>query len=360
MFGLKKSKYTPIGIDIREEAVYAAQYQPATRASSRLTYARIPIDAIDGHLGTIQALQALRSDFAFLGTEANISMNNADVDIRKLRLSKGVVPSDTLEFQNHLRRDARSVLTYKPEDALLDYLPLGNETIDGEERFALLLIAARKESVHHRLALLSAAGYQCGHLEPPPCAMVRAMAHRKYITAILDIDRSGSTIFIEKESRLLFSRDFKFGMGRIVNDFATAINSTPEHARLQLEEYGIRHDADSFPDIPVALWSGKLDAQTLAASAFDATRLTLDDLVMEVRRSIEYFANHIRGGNVEKLILVSSLKVPGLEDYLSSQLSLPVRERNFWSQTIADCMTDELDDSSYAGAIGLAMRSNRS
>ena len=360
MLALTKSKHTPIGIDIREEAVYAAQYWPAERASSRLSCARIPIDSTDGHVGTIQALQAMRSDFAFAGNLANISIGNADVDIRKLLLPKGVVPSDTLEFQIILRREARSLLTYEPEEALLDYLPLGHDTIDGEEHFAILLIAARREPVHHRLALLGAAGIQCTHLEPSSCAIIRAVSRNERVTAILDFDQHGSTVSIVRESKLLFSRSFKFGMCRVVDDLAEAMDTTPEDARLQLEEYGIRHDAGSSPDVSVALWSGKLDTRTLAAGAFDATHSTLEELLKEVRRSIEYFAHHIRGGNVEEIMVVSSVKIPGLEDYLAAQLSLPIKRRDFWSQTIADGLRHEFDDSSYAGAIGLAMRGSHS
>lgn len=360
MLALTKSKHTPIGIDIREEAVYAAQYWPAKREGSRLAYARIPINPANGPLGTIQALQVMRSDFAFAGTVANISIGNADVDIRKLLLPKGIVPDDTLEFKNLLRREARSVLTYKPEEAFLDYLPLGNDMMDGEERFALLLIAAHRESVHHRLALLNAAGIRCTHLEPSSCAIIRAVSRSESIRAILDFDQHGSTVSIVKESKLLFSRSFKFGMGRVVDDLAEAMDTTQEDARLHLEEYGIRHDVATCPDVLFALWSGKLDTPTLAASAFDAIQSTLDDLVKEVRRSIDYFANHIRGGNVEEIIVVSSVKIPGLDDYLAAQLSLPIKRRDFWSQTIADGLRHEFEDSSYAGAIGLAMRSSRS
>lgn len=360
MFTMTKTKYSPIGIDIREDAVYAAQYGSATDKDSRLACARIPVDPGNGHLGTIQALQAMCSDFAFEGNTANISLANADVDIRKLLLPEGVEPNDSLEFQNLLRREARSVLTYKPEEALLDYLPLGHDTMDGEERFAILLIAARREPIQHRLALLGAAGIQCSHLEPSSCAIVRAVSKSESVAAILDFDQHGSTVSIVKESRLLFSRTFKIGMGRIVDDLADAMDTTPEDARLFLEEYGIRHDIGACPDASVALWSGKLDRQTLASGAFDSIRSTLDELLKEIRRSIQYFSHHIRGGNVEEIVVVSSVKIPGLEDCLAAQLSLPIKRHVFLLQIGADGMKHVLDDSRYAGAIGLAMRSSDS
>lgn len=359
MLAMTKTKQSPIGIDIRDEAVYAAQYSPTKRGEYRLACARIPLDPEIGPLGTIQALEAMCRDFAFKGNSANISMANTDVDIRKLLLPEGVVPNDSLEFQNLLRREARSVLTYEPEEAMLDYLPLGCNTVDGEKRFALLLIAARRDTVHHRLALLHAAGIRCTHLEPLTCAIVRAMAHSERVTAILDFGKYDSTVSIVKESKLLFSRAFKFGLGRVVDDLSGAMLTTPECARLHLEKFGIRDDAHAHADLSFALWSGKLSEATLVAGVFDAARLTLVDLVKEVRRSTNYFTHHIRGGNVDEIVVISSMKIPGLEQYLAAELSLPTKTEGLWSRPISDSLTNTLDDSSYAGAIGLATRSSR-
>lgn len=360
MIALEKSKHTPIGIDIREDGVYAVQFSPVKDGAAQFSWACFAADAKDGHWATIEALHEMRRDSAFAGREANVSLASTEVDVRKLLLPKNVEPDDTLEFRNVLRREARSVLTYKPEDALLDYLYLGREIVEGEERVALLLIASRRESVESRLAVLNAAGIRCRHLEPSSCAIVRSLSSTESIRAVLDLGRNSSTVSIVRQSKLLFSRTFRFGTGRILEDFSIAMGMSVEEAKDFFREYGINHKIRAIPNIEEALCSGKLDESALASGGFDALVPTLDAFEKEVRRSVDYFTHHVRGGSVEEIVIICALAIPGMDDYLSEGLSLPVRTQKLWSREIEESVADVPGMRLYAGAIGLAMRSDAS
>ena len=63
---------------------------------------------------------------------------------------------------------------------------------------------------------------------------------------------------------------------------------------------------------------------------------------------------------MEEIVIICALRVPGMDDYLSEGLSLQVRTENLWSQEIEESVADVPGIRSYAGAIGLAMRSSTS
>ena len=355
-----KSKHSPIGIDIREDGVYAAQFHSAKGNGAQFSWARFETRAEDGHSGTVAALYEMARDSAFVGRDANVSLASTEVDIRKLLLPQGVIPDESPEFMNVLRREARSVLTYEPEDAVIDYVPLGTETVEGADRVALLLIAARKESINYRLALLKLAGIRCRHLEPSPCSIVRSLSSTESICAVLDIGRNSSTVSIVQRSKLLFSRTFRFGTGRILEEFSAAMGLNADESEEFLQKYGINYGNNSRPNISEALCTGRVDVSTVASCGFDALRPTLDAFAKEVGRSVDYFMRHVRGGSVEEIVIICALAVQGLDSYLSERLSLPIRKQNLWPQEIEGSVADVPDICSYAGAIGLAMRRSAS
>ena len=82
--------------------------------------------------------------------------------------------------------EASSCLLYRPEDAVIDYLPIHMETQLSSGGMQSLLIAARKECVNRHLALLRAAGLRSVHLDVGGCAAARLIGRDNAAIAIVD------------------------------------------------------------------------------------------------------------------------------------------------------------------------------
>ncbi|HPG31910.1 MAG TPA: pilus assembly protein PilM, partial [bacterium] len=88
---------------------------------------------------------------------------------------------------------------------------------------------------------------------------------------------------------------------------------------------------------------------------FNTVRPLLDRLVIELRRSFDYFKTQLSGGQITKIILTGgSAKLNGLDVYLSKRLELPVEIFN----PIERIETQNLNEKSheYSVALGLGLR----
>nr|MBP7654093.1 pilus assembly protein PilM [Candidatus Dependentiae bacterium] len=88
---------------------------------------------------------------------------------------------------------------------------------------------------------------------------------------------------------------------------------------------------------------------------FNCVRPLLDRLVIELRRSFDYFKTQLNGGQISKIILTGgSAKLNGLDIYLSKRLELPIEIFNPIEGFEAQGLTEKSHE--YSVALGLGLR----
>jgi len=368
----RRQHFTPIGLNIRDWALEAVQC--SVREGRIRLYAAVawPLDfggTPEGKASAVLAsLKALLKEGVFAGRKTVSCLSGSAVDIRLLRLAGGVTPEQDEEFREALALEARSCLPYSPEEAQLDYLPFGTEIEDGEEKFSLLLVAARRDNVNRHLALLKEAGLDCVYIEAAPCALARAFCNEEATSAFVDMDSESTIVSVAKRGSLLFSRTIPFGVQRIVEDLAGNLKLPLSEARRILRFHGLGQDGPGSVDPRMPAQTGRMDERAFPAMLLSACGRSLMQVAREVKRSLEYCVRQRRGQTIEKVVLTGASIPAGVENYLNQHLGMPVAVGDALSRLAEDLdagkgermdralYLDPAVRSSFATAMGLALR----
>jgi type IV pilus assembly protein PilM len=354
-------KYSPIGVEFRNANVVAVQFrgdsgQPRLNAAATW-HISAEAGAGDGDNRILSALRELAGDSRFHGRRIVTALPGEQVDIRPLHLPPGVSPEDGDRFMQALLLEARSALPYPVAEAQIDYLPLGERTLDGEQRLLLLLVAARRENVRCVLSLVAAAGLECVRLQPVPCALMRLYAHVPSLFALMDMDEERTVISVGRAGTLLFSRSLPFGRAQVVRELASSFNITLEDASKILRIYGFGHDSSEICDLSEVAQTGLVAPDLIPGAVFSACSDALRDMAHEMKRSLDYFSRFHREGRVEQVFLLGSSMPPGAVEYLEETLGIPVSRQT--APLLSELMAEQPETAGmhdYGGAAGLALR----
>lgn len=217
------------------------------------------------------------------------------------------VPPD--ELRAAMRWRVKDLIDFHINDATLDVFDVPGERVAGRVR-QMYAVAARTASIQKRVDVLDAAGINLQVID------ILEMAQRNLAillpedtrgVALLSFTATGGLLTITKQGELYLSRNFDIGIDALlVSDDATAY---------------------------------------------------FDRIVLEVQRSLDYYDSHFRQPPVIGLMLMpTSRPVPGLEDYLRSNLNVAVTTMDL---TQLMDFRDEFDTSARARClltIGAALR----
>ncbi len=370
----KKSYFTPIGLDIRDTALHAAQFHvsPAGRSLSYTASESIqPTPKVEDRMpAVIAALRKLLHDNQFLGNKVISALPKGQVDMRPLNLAPGITPDDTEAFQQGFMKSASASLPYSTQDALIDYLPIGMLESDGQSKYSVLLIATRRENVNRHLAMLREVNLQSEHLDTSPSAVSRIYQTNNQTVAVLDMDMNGTIISICQDKRLLFSRLISLGTADIVKKLAKNLDLDRDQATNILEFCGL----ESTPEIKMehldVEQSGVLDATAIRGLLHDQCLQALSSITLEIKRSTDYYIRQRQSLEIDAMYLTGNVLHKNLGACFEKDLKIPVHVQPALDhlKQAGLCISDSHNgnkattncrlqlDSPFATAIGLSLR----
>lgn len=356
----RRSALTPIGIDIRDAAVYGVQFARSDDQFAVHAAARVPIEANPDTEGRAEAVTAALRELLrgtrFAGRAAVTALPSHKVDTRPVVLPADAGDEDGPAFARALLQEARSCLLYSPEDAVINYIRLGNSGGEEEEHNEVLLLACRKESAFDHLALMKQAGVRVRHVDTAACAAVRVLGKDERIVAVIDLDERHCVISIGKGRDLQFSRTINFGVRDIIEEVSRNLEVDGAVAESMLKHRRISHKVKEPIRHQQVENTGLLTVDCLSSGLFDSCRQALERIAGEVRRSIDYFAGLRSSSRIQTAILAGAVVPKGLEAYIEERLGVPVaRARAFNLCPDTDLDMDE-DESLFVRAAGLALR----
>lgn len=358
--------HTPIGIDIGARTVRAIQFRKHAEKTEIQAMARLPIPMAEevqeeGELSPLaKTLRLLLASAPFIGRQVITAMPNRLINIRPLLLPSGISSEGSNEFNEAIYLAARSSLPYDIEEALLDYLPLGVEKQRNEERFAVLLVATKRNDVQTFLEGVEETGLKCMHLDVRSGASVRALHEDDSTFGVIEINPDSTTITVARGEALLFSRTVFLGGDGIVERLARTLDISRSEAEEILSVYGIGRGRPAQDNLSEVEKSGSVDPNVFPGFIYCAVKQALDQIMNEVRRSIDYFSRQRRGGAIEKVFLFGD-RLPGhIAEYFTQSLGLPVVIKDPFPTVCGRNGTMPggllLQRSAYSVSIGLAMR----
>jgi len=342
----RKNNNSVVGLDLDPSHIAAAEVSVNGHiAITRGAVAELRPGVLrDGEVTDAPALaEALKSFFAEneLPKRVRLGVANQRIVVRSLDLPP---LEDPKRLDEAVRAAAPDHIPMPMDEAILDYVPLGQvQTLSGP-RMRVVIVAARRELIDRIVGAAKDAGLKVEGIDLAAFGMVRALARKgEEGNAVLYVNVAGLTnVAVASHAGCLFTRAAAGGLSAIVATLAERRSLTLEHARMWLGHVGL--------ETPLASVEG--DAELVAA-----TRATLEEGVHQladtVRNSLNFYRMQDNAETVSRALLTGpAVSIPGFADTLAEQLSLPVE--------VAVVATDEafegdVDPGRLTVAAGLAV-----
>lgn len=376
------SSKSAIGVDIGSNTVKVVQLKRSgsnvelEKAATTDIYSggERPADPAAQRRARVDAVKRALNQAKITSKNSVSSVCGESIIVRYLQLPE--MPED--ELKKALQWEAEEYIPFRLDEVNIDSMVLGKSD-PGSERVDVLLVSAKKDLVDDHLSVIRDAGLTPKVLDVDSFAFLNcyeanyANSSQECIALInIGAEITGITIFQNGVSR--FSRDIPVGG----NTMTSAIRSHLRCSFAEAENLKIMHGANPPAD------SSKETTKAFAGSLMDTIRGTveemtgaksdesnkeamvakaingvLNDLISEVRRSVEFFENQVRGVSVSKIVLGGGAAVMGnLKENFEHQLSLPVEIIDPLRRikvTGRDVRSSSLDPVRHSLAVGIGL-----
>jgi MSHA biogenesis protein MshI len=229
------------------------------------------------------------------------------------------------ELVNAMRWKSKELLDMDMEDVVMDCLPIMGQKQRGRQAMAYV-VAADKAVLKKYAGMIENAELELRSIDVP--AMVQRnisnlLPEDKQGVALLNLNKHSGLLTITRNGEVYLARDLEVGYANFTNTVAPV---APED-ELQIE------------GLP------------------SATQSTLDAIVLEVQRSIDYYERYFAQPPINALVLAPlQREVAGMMDYIAAQLGLQVRELDLNGLLGLTAEMPRQQQSQCLPAIGAALR----
>ncbi len=329
------------GIDIGAGSIKVVRVSPG-RHPKLLSAALVEFPLDQAAAVSLSAdLRGLRSRKQIGSRNIAALMPGKDLTIRSLTLPK--MPLG--ELSEAVRWEAKKHVSYPLETAQVEYLIVGEKLEGAVSKYDVVLIAAERSKIRERLAPFDESGIKVLAVDANALALRNVFRLRTIPadvnTLVVDMGAGKTEINIFKNGALRFSRCIESGgmdMTRAVSDMlGTGLSEAEETKR------GLNVLASPEQNQAVA-----------------AVRVRLDALLMEIRRSMEYYKTTYREKGGERTILTGGVSLmQGIQEYFSQSIKGTVEiDQPFSSLNCKNSLLEEFGPYAprFSAAVGLALR----
>jgi type IV pilus assembly protein PilM len=405
-------KYSPIGLDIGRTAIRAVQLRRRDHGLHLYSAFELGNGGLsDAAPGTeaepmfdepqaIEQIKRLRESGGFIGRDVVLHCPTSQLDMRPVDLPAGEEGLPREAILGALRLQLGSHLPFPADQAVYDYLPIHQAVRPGMLR--VMAITADAQWIKERIRWIESGGMHCIEVDALPCALTRLSIlcdgsekfsetsatslgkspdpseSNYFITAVLDIGFSGSTLIVHDGQGSLFCRRFSIGgreMSEILAQRLTVSFSQAEQfkrrfgidcASRQLCLVGSVAEANS--EVASSQSDSSFGASNSSSSQADieigktifaALQSDLSNYVEGLTRSLNYVITNSQGARLRQIHLAgAACHTRNLDRYLSEQFELPVR---ILAHPLLEEITNELPATraqagNWTTALGLALK----
>lgn len=254
---------------------------------------------------------------------------------------------DDASLETSVAFEMKKWLSSPLDDVRIGKVVVGEKMQNGVKVVDVLGIAVKISYLDRYMKVLELAGLEPIAAETEAIGTVRAIAPlaKDKTTSYLIVDfGSGSTdVSVAFKDKLIYSDSIPYGSDSITKAISQSFSMDMIKAEEYKKTYGI--DEKNF--------NGKL-ANVVAP--------VLDLILSDVRKSLEYFRREFSEIAPSKIYITGDAgNMPGLTEYVTQKLQIPVELANAWSSVTVpekDMAYLKRNASAYTVAIGLAKKSD--
>ncbi len=363
-FNKKKSNKGLIGVDIQPHRVAIAHVvygdnfgnkpdnKPANKPKLKQCVFEDVAADVDGDIGAVtQTVSKVAKSFPVSQFFCNSSIDDTSYEL----LLTEAPNVESSELKQAVRWRIKDQLSYHIDDAVIDVFEIpGQQSARAQ---LMYVVAAQQQNIERRVGQLKQAGMDLQSID------IYELAQRN-IAAILPEDKEGVVILhlnensglltITRNGVLFLTRNIDFGVNRLATILDTGLDAGAE-IELSLDELmeGVENDDnETLTEVDIEPQS---DAQTPVLN--EQGKLIIDEVILEIQRSLDYYVSHFNQRPVNKVILVPLvIQVPGAIEYINEMLGIKAEMLDFNQHLdIAKPLSRELQARCFV-AIGLALR----
>ncbi|MEM4408763.1 MAG: type IV pilus assembly protein PilM [Candidatus Caldarchaeum sp.] len=345
-----------VGIDIGHSTIKLAQVEKRNQHLHIVSAYSLPTPSDAITEGMVKKPDAVASVIRRGLREGHISASGAvigvsgsPVIVRSAQLPK---MAET-QLKKSIRYEASRYVPSSVEDSYVECEIVGPV---GENQMEVLIVACPKDMVESRVNAVESAGLEVEIVDIDAFALHRALIQASQnsqwaekTVAIVDVGGEGSHVSIIDEDTFALTRFIPIGGKLLTNALANYFKVSDADAEQGKREL----------DLSILLTSeGPMENAPLRV-----IQPLMDELVREVRRSINYFHSQStdkgQERRVSEIILAGGAsQMKGFAQYLSHKLAIPVNRPSLLenSRFVMSASVHGGDTILYATAIGLAMR----
>ncbi len=354
MLGLGRifSKETVVGVDIGSRLIKVVQAEPGKGPGQwRITRAAVaptpPETVRDGVVTDRPAVaRALRELFGLASIDANgaaAAISGTSVIVRHVKMPR----MTEAVLRKSVRFEAGKYISSSVDDSLIEFEITG--PVPGEDdKMGVMLVAAPIDMVDSRLLTLSEAGLEPVAVDVEAFALQRALLELSptapgdgVTLALLDIGASTTDVNIVTDGQFALTRTISIA-GDQFTQALKSLHPRLEWAELETLKTQVNMSALLQPD-----------ADPDAAALAKAVQPVMDELLREVRRSMNYYQSQLAdpansnlpagvtaetgGGAVSKIVVSGGGgRMQGLDAYMAARLGTAVELWNVFDNPALD------------------------
>jgi type IV pilus assembly protein PilM len=257
----------------------------------------LPFDAAADGVGA--GLVSLLTGKKIKGKKVVTQISGRHLTVRHLTLPR--MPQ--ADLREAVRWESKRFISYPLDDALIEYLIVGEKLEGAVEKFDLLMVAVPRASVVERVQPFIAAGLEVTAVDANALALRNVLRLRNIQgednVLVVDLGAGKTEINVYRDGNLRFSRYLETGGADITRAISELLGTGLQEAEEMKQKTDVLSPSE---DNAVA----------------DLVRNRLDDLSLEIRRSLEYYKTTFREPYAERMILTGGGSLmSGITDYFS-------------------------------------------
>jgi len=342
--GIFTSETSYFGLDIGSTAIRFVQLKKGGSNPVLVNFGEIPmppgLEASDS-AGDRDKVVALIKQ---LLKDKKVTEKNVVVGLSSNKIFASVIETPKLDKAQLSKAIVFQAEKYIP--MAMDQVKLDFAVVDQNEAaktLEVLLVAAPNTVIAKYADIVEKAGLEPLALEANALAVSRSLIQSKTIAAlILDFSQFDSDITIVSNDTPRLIRSISVGRMTLVKSVSQELGLDETQAEQFVQKFG--------------LTQSKLEGQV-----YKAIKPSLDSIVAEIKKSVQFFASKYPQQKLEKLIITGSAStIPELAAFFATSTGMPVEFGNAWANvSYPGNLQDTLAgiSNNYAAAVGLAARS---
>lgn len=336
-----KGTRTSVGLDIGSFNAKVVELKVDPQAKEVVNFGLEKIGTEVDDEAVQKALKQLLEHTNISSKRVNVSVSGPEVITRFISMPR-MKPE---ELQSAIGFEAEKHIPFKLDEVNLDYHILQEKAPDN--KMCILLVAAKKDFIEKRLALIEqAGGLEVQLIDVDSLTLTNSFqqaqgpqaAESEKVVGLLNMGHRLTSVAIIMNGTLRFVRDLQIGGEQMTVQIASTLSLGLEQAQ-----------------------ELKANPGDKAEVVVQSVRPTLEKLAEEVSLSFDYFENQFGKGVQEAYLSGGSATMQGLKQHLADSLGLGVE---FWDPMKNLSINPSLSQdklkglsSSLAVCVGLALRS---